>query len=34
MSAIAYHAGHATTDFLRAVFALHLPDESPNPNQN
>jgi hypothetical protein len=34
MSAIAYHAGHAAADLLRAVLALHLSDEAPDPNQD
>ncbi|MCP1848855.1 hypothetical protein J2R80_002678 [Bradyrhizobium sp. USDA 4541] len=34
MSAIAYHAGHAAADLLRAVLALHLSDEAADPNQD
>ncbi|MGY3506658.1 hypothetical protein ACVWYJ_007332 [Bradyrhizobium sp. USDA 4471] len=34
MSAIAYHAGHAAADLLRTVLALHLSDETADPNQD
>ncbi|MGY4415112.1 hypothetical protein ACVWW4_006848 [Bradyrhizobium sp. LB7.1] len=34
VSTVAYHAGHAATDLLRSVFALHLSNEAANTNQD
>lgn len=34
VSTVSYHTGHAATDLLCSVFALHLSNEAANSNQN
>ncbi|KWV58056.1 hypothetical protein AS156_35075 [Bradyrhizobium macuxiense] len=34
VSTVTYYAGHAATDLLRSIFALHLSNEAANSNQD
>jgi hypothetical protein len=34
VSTVSYHTGHAATDLLRSIFALHLSNEAANSNQD